>query len=122
MSDDASRRRLRCRVIYRGRVQGVGFRYTSASIARRFPVTGYVRNLPDGTVGEIYICWTKLTEGARARKVSRRAYLLRLVVHGLCHIMGYRHDDERSERKMEKAEIKHLSKVLAGSEIERLFE
>lgn len=40
----------RRRVIYFGRVQGIGFRYTTASIARRFPVTGYVRNLPDRTV------------------------------------------------------------------------
>uniref|UniRef100_A0A7C4QHJ1 acylphosphatase n=1 Tax=Schlesneria paludicola TaxID=360056 RepID=A0A7C4QHJ1_9PLAN len=33
-----------------GRVQGVGFRYTSARLAARFPVTGTVQNLPDGTV------------------------------------------------------------------------
>ena len=41
---------VRRRVIYHGRVQGVGFRYTTASIASRFSVTGYVKNLPDGTV------------------------------------------------------------------------
>lgn len=38
------------RVVYSGRVQGVGFRAASAGIARRFPVVGYVRNQPDGTV------------------------------------------------------------------------
>jgi len=38
------------RVIYHGRVQGVGFRMTARGIARRFPVVGFVRNLPDGTV------------------------------------------------------------------------
>lgn len=37
-------------VIFQGRVQGVGFRYTSHSIARKYDVTGFVRNLPDGTV------------------------------------------------------------------------
>lgn len=41
---------MRQRVIYHGRVQGVGFRATVASIARRHPVAGFVRNLPDGTV------------------------------------------------------------------------
>jgi acylphosphatase len=38
------------RVIFSGEVQGVGFRYTSQRIAGRYNVTGYVRNLPDGTV------------------------------------------------------------------------
>jgi acylphosphatase len=38
------------RVVYAGRVQGVGFRYTVQGIARGFPVAGGVRNLPDGRV------------------------------------------------------------------------
>ena len=33
-----------------GHVQGVGFRYTAQNLARNHPVTGYVRNLPDGRV------------------------------------------------------------------------
>jgi acylphosphatase len=37
-------------VYYSGHVQGVGFRYTTHSIARGRNVTGYVRNLPDGRV------------------------------------------------------------------------
>ncbi len=38
------------RIIFRGQVQGVGFRYTSLRIAAGYEVTGFVRNLPDGTV------------------------------------------------------------------------
>ena len=38
------------RVIYSGRVQGVGFRYTTCNISGRYDVSGYVKNLPDGTV------------------------------------------------------------------------
>jgi acylphosphatase len=37
-------------VIFHGRVQGVGFRYTARQIAGHYEVTGFVRNLPDGTV------------------------------------------------------------------------
>jgi acylphosphatase len=44
----AGRRRLT--VIYTGRVQGVGFRYTTKQLAAGFEVTGTVRNLPDGSV------------------------------------------------------------------------
>ncbi|MBI3306366.1 MAG: acylphosphatase [Candidatus Omnitrophica bacterium] len=38
------------KVIFSGRVQGVGFRYTAERIARHFEVTGYVKNLADGNV------------------------------------------------------------------------
>jgi acylphosphatase len=38
------------RVIYHGRVQGVGFRWTTARIARHHPVRGTVRNRSDGSV------------------------------------------------------------------------
>jgi acylphosphatase len=37
-------------ILFRGTVQGVGFRYTAHRIARRYNVTGFVRNLPDGDV------------------------------------------------------------------------
>jgi acylphosphatase len=40
----------RLEVVFSGRVQGVGFRATTRATARRFPVTGWVRNEPDGTV------------------------------------------------------------------------
>jgi acylphosphatase len=35
---------------FRGRVQGVGFRYTTRQIAASFVVSGYVQNLFDGSV------------------------------------------------------------------------
>lgn len=41
---------IRQTVHFSGRVQGVGFRYTTTSIAQRFAVAGYVQNLPDGRV------------------------------------------------------------------------
>jgi acylphosphatase len=37
-------------VKFEGYVQGVGFRYTANSLARRYSVTGYVMNMPDGSV------------------------------------------------------------------------
>lgn len=38
------------RIIFTGRVQGVGFRYSVKQLAAGYDVTGWVRNLPDGTV------------------------------------------------------------------------
>jgi acylphosphatase len=38
------------RVLFEGRVQGVGFRFTVREIAQGFDVVGWVANLPDGRV------------------------------------------------------------------------
>jgi acylphosphatase len=41
---------VRIRVVYSGRVQGVGFRATASWCADGLNVSGFVRNQPDGTV------------------------------------------------------------------------
>jgi len=40
----------RIHVLYSGRVQGVGFRFTAIEVARRADVSGWVKNLDDGRV------------------------------------------------------------------------
>lgn len=40
----------RVRVVVRGSVQGVGYRYSARLVAERAGVTGWVRNRDDGTV------------------------------------------------------------------------
>jgi acylphosphatase len=37
-------------IVFSGRVQGVGFRFTALNIANRYHLTGYVRNAPNGAV------------------------------------------------------------------------
>ncbi|MEO6906678.1 MAG: acylphosphatase [Abditibacteriaceae bacterium] len=39
-----------CRVVIKGRVQGVMFRASCAHVAKRENITGYAKNLPDGSV------------------------------------------------------------------------
>ena len=41
---------IRQRLIFQGRVQRVGFRARASFVAGHHPVTGWVRNEPDGTV------------------------------------------------------------------------
>ena len=43
-------KRCRMHIFYSGKVQGVGFRYTTKNVAMGYEVTGVVRNLPDGRV------------------------------------------------------------------------
>ena len=42
--------KVRWRILFAGRVQGVGFRYTARYAARALYLTGWVRNLWDGDV------------------------------------------------------------------------
>jgi acylphosphatase len=37
-------------IFFSGRVQGVGFRFTALNVARRYGLTGFVRNTADGKV------------------------------------------------------------------------
>jgi acylphosphatase len=62
---------FRSTVYYTGHVQGVGFRYTTHSIARGHEVTGYVRNLPDGRV-ELVAEGERRETGAFLREVRDR--------------------------------------------------
>ncbi len=55
-------------VLFSGRVQGVGFRYTAKTVAAGFQITGAVRNLPDGRVELV-------AEGARAELEAFHAAL-----------------------------------------------
>ena len=55
-------------VLFSGRVQGVGFRYTAKTVATGFEITGTVRNLPDGRVELV-------AEGQRPELEAYRAAL-----------------------------------------------
>ena len=41
---------MRRRYVFRGTVQHVGLRYRALSVASRLRITGWIQNLPDGTV------------------------------------------------------------------------
>jgi acylphosphatase len=41
---------MRIRLVVRGRVQGVGFRWATVEQGRRLGLAGWARNLPDGSV------------------------------------------------------------------------
>ena len=51
--------RARLQVLFSGRVQGIGFRYTVKQTALGYEVTGWVKNLSDGRV-------EMLSEGERS--------------------------------------------------------
>ncbi|HUQ70538.1 MAG TPA: acylphosphatase [Planctomycetaceae bacterium] len=73
----------RVHVLYHGRVQGVGFRATTHRIAARHPVTGFVRNLPEGSV-EVEVQGESAAVSAFLADVQRQ-------------FVGFITDEERAE-------------------------
>ena len=49
-NNEYSSKRIRKHIIFYGRVQGVGFRYRAMYAAESYGVSGWVRNLYDGSV------------------------------------------------------------------------
>ena len=77
-------------VIFKGRVQGVGFRCTARDIARDLGVTGSVKNCPDGAVRLV-----ASGEEAQVEELIRRL-LAQFTVHEKLESLvpaGYRYED-----------------------------
>jgi acylphosphatase len=82
---------------YSGRVQGVGFRYTTHSIARRYRVSGYVRNLPGGGV--------ELVVEGEQHEID--AFLSEVRERFFGHIRGERSDSQPATGEYMGFEIRH---------------
>ncbi len=75
----------------------------------------------EGPAGEILICWKRLAASAARLDVSRRAYLLRLVAHGLSHIEGFSHGNEGEAERMEKREGEILEGMVPERDLARML-
>ncbi len=88
---------LRKTVLYRGHVQGVGFRYTAQAIAKRYEVNGFVRNLPDGQVELV----------AEGEKHELAAFLDDVRERMIRHIRDERVDTQSASGEFAGFEIRH---------------
>lgn len=82
----------RWHILFEGDVQFVGFRYTARLLARRLALTGWVKNLPDGSVE---------TE-VQGPVVDLRRFLLQIKSQPHIHIAHYTItpiDPDPSERR-----------------------
>jgi rRNA maturation RNase YbeY len=88
----------------------------AAHLRRTGPTDVIAFNLaePADPLGDVYICPDVAEESAREYGVELREELLRLVVHGVLHVLGYDHPEgpERMESEMFRRQEEILSRVL----------
>ena len=69
---------------------------------------------PDGrVVGDVYVCpWVARREAA-AREVPPRQELIRLVVHGTLHVLGWEHpeDESRTRSPMWRRQERYVERI-----------
>jgi rRNA maturation RNase YbeY len=66
-------------------------------------------------IGDIYISLARAKEQAVEYKVEFENEVIRLVVHALCHLIGYDHERSKKDaEKMHKKEDEVIMKVLSG--------
>ena len=68
-----------------------------------------------GVVGDIYVCPSVARQNAKVHRCGVREELLRLVVHGVLHVLGHDHpvDERREHSAMWKRQEQLLVRVLA---------
>jgi probable rRNA maturation factor len=75
----------------------------------------------EAAFGEILLCWKRLAASAERLGVPNRAYLLRLVAHGLAHLEGFAHGDDESADRMEVRERRLLEGSVKAAYIRKMY-
>ncbi len=72
----------------------------------------------DELVGDVYICPSIARRSARHFRISSREELLRLVVHGILHVLGYDHPEgaSRTRSRMWKLQEAYVASLTVGRE------
>jgi probable rRNA maturation factor len=69
--------------------------------------------LAGGVLGDVYISAERARKQAEERGVSLEEEILRLLVHGLLHLVGHTHDGSRDTARMARLERKYGSRYAA---------
>jgi len=61
-------------------------------------------------LGDIYICLTRAREQAKELGLPLEEELIRLAAHGVLHLLGYDHENEKDARRMFKLQEEAVGK------------
>ena len=76
-----------------------------------FPVNNQIKEEDYFFIGDIVLSYETILSECKLRKKSFKDHFLHLLVHGFLHLLGYNHDNKRTEKEMEELEVNYLSKL-----------
>ena len=76
-----------------------------------FPVNKQIKEEDYFFIGDIVLSYETILSECKLRKKSFKDHFLHLLIHGFLHLLGYNHDNKRTEKEMEELEVNYLSKL-----------
>jgi probable rRNA maturation factor len=79
-----------------------------------FPASSGQKGAPtqeESELGDLAICAPVVRREAREQGKAVHAHWAHMIVHGLLHLLGYDHEDERDAERMEGLEIRILARM-----------
>lgn len=71
--------------------------------------------IDEAILGDVVICPLVVKQEANAQGKTFNNHLLHMAIHGILHLLGYVHIDEKDAQKMQALEAKILSKIGVGN-------
>lgn len=65
----------------------------------------------DSSLGDIILALGTIQKEAKAQQKTLKDHAMHLIVHGVLHLLGYDHENEKEAASMEEKEIKILNKL-----------
>ena len=93
-----------------GEDEGRALNFQFCAKNRPTNVLSFVSELP-GSLGDIAICAPVVEAEAETQSKSIADHYAHMVVHGVLHLLEYKHDSDREASKMEQIEKNILSKL-----------
>jgi probable rRNA maturation factor len=78
---------------------------------RLYRKRNYATNVLSFHTGDIVLCHPVIRREARAQGKTVAAHYAHLVVHGVLHLRGYRHERKRDAARMEAREVRLLRRL-----------
>jgi len=68
--------------------------------------------LPSDDWGDVFICLPQVKRQAKEYNISWKEEFHRMLIHGILHLFGYDHMEEKEAKKMFRLQEKFLTKIL----------